>query len=83
MKDRHVLATRRDGWIQFTVNSSGKYFIDTEQRGMKNNDEFSLKWLVLLVIADVLAGCAVLRRARSQHTDWRYRVVDHQRLYLL
>ncbi|MDW9726466.1 hypothetical protein GOB91_29945 [Sinorhizobium meliloti] len=30
MKDRHVLTTRRDGWIQFTVNGNGEYFIDTE-----------------------------------------------------
>jgi len=32
MKDRHVLTTRRDGWIQFTVTSYG-YTIDTENRG--------------------------------------------------
>jgi beta-lactamase superfamily II metal-dependent hydrolase len=29
MKDRHVLTTRRDGWIQFAVTSDG-YYIDTE-----------------------------------------------------
>ncbi|MDH6273548.1 beta-lactamase superfamily II metal-dependent hydrolase [Rhizobium leguminosarum] len=29
-KNRHVLTTRRDGWIQFTVNANGDYFIDTE-----------------------------------------------------
>jgi beta-lactamase superfamily II metal-dependent hydrolase len=29
MKDRHVLTTRRDGWIQFTV-SDDTYLIDTE-----------------------------------------------------
>ena len=32
MKDRHVLTTRRDGWIQFTVTNDG-YAIDTEYRG--------------------------------------------------
>lgn len=32
MKDRHVLTTRRDGWIQFTVQDGG-YFIDTECAG--------------------------------------------------
>lgn len=32
MKDRHVLTTRRDGWIQFTVQD-GHYFIDTECAG--------------------------------------------------
>ena len=32
MKDRHVLTTRRDGWIQFTVTSDS-YFIDTECLG--------------------------------------------------
>lgn len=32
MKDRHVLTTRRDGWIQFTVNNDN-YFIDTEHQG--------------------------------------------------
>lgn len=33
MKDRHVLTTRRDGWIQFTVSANGDYFIDTEYMG--------------------------------------------------
>lgn len=33
MKDRHVLTTRRDGWIQFTVSGNGDYFIDTEYKG--------------------------------------------------
>jgi len=32
-KRRHVLTTRRDGWIQITVDSTGHYFIDTEYRG--------------------------------------------------
>jgi beta-lactamase superfamily II metal-dependent hydrolase len=32
MKDRHVLTTRRDGWIQFTVQE-GHYFVDTECAG--------------------------------------------------
>lgn len=32
MKDRHVLTTRRDGWIQFTVTND-QYFIDTEYKG--------------------------------------------------
>lgn len=32
MKDRHVLTTRRDGWIQFTVTSDN-YLIDTEFSG--------------------------------------------------
>ena len=32
MKDRHVLTTRRDGWIQFDVNDTN-YFIDTEYKG--------------------------------------------------
>ncbi|UJJ57102.1 ComEC/Rec2 family competence protein [Rhodanobacter denitrificans] len=32
MKDRHVLTTRRDGWIQFTVNNDN-YTVDTECRG--------------------------------------------------
>lgn len=31
-RDRHVLTTRRDGWIQFTVTNDS-YFIDTECRG--------------------------------------------------
>lgn len=30
MKDRHVLTTRRDGWIQFTVDGDGNFFVDTE-----------------------------------------------------
>ena len=33
MKSRHVLTTRRDGWIQFTVDGNGAYFIDTESQG--------------------------------------------------
>jgi beta-lactamase superfamily II metal-dependent hydrolase len=32
-KRRHVLTTRRDGWIQFTVDGNGGYFIDTECAG--------------------------------------------------
>jgi beta-lactamase superfamily II metal-dependent hydrolase len=32
MKRRHVLTTRRDGWIQFEVDN-GNFFIDTEHRG--------------------------------------------------
>lgn len=32
MKDRHVLTTRRDGWIQFTVNDNN-FCIDTEYNG--------------------------------------------------
>lgn len=32
MKDRHVLTTRRDGWIQFTVDNDN-YCIDTEYSG--------------------------------------------------
>lgn len=32
MKDRHVLTTRRDGWIQFVVDNDN-YIIDTEYRG--------------------------------------------------
>lgn len=32
MKDRHVLTTRRDGWIQFDVHDRD-YYIDTEYRG--------------------------------------------------
>jgi len=31
-KDRHVLTTRRDGWIQFSVEG-GSYYIDTEYHG--------------------------------------------------
>ena len=33
MKRRHVLTTRRDGWIQFEVDDSGNCIIDTENRG--------------------------------------------------
>jgi beta-lactamase superfamily II metal-dependent hydrolase len=33
MKHRHVLTTRRDGWIQFTVDGNGTYYIDTEAQG--------------------------------------------------
>jgi beta-lactamase superfamily II metal-dependent hydrolase len=32
-KRRHVLTTRRDGWIQFNVGSNGYYSIDTEYTG--------------------------------------------------
>ena len=32
MKDRHVLTTRRDGWIQFTFDDNNLY-IDTEYNG--------------------------------------------------
>ena len=32
-KLRHVLTTRRDGWIQFVVNDSGDFEIYTESRG--------------------------------------------------
>jgi len=32
-KRRHVLTTRRDGWIQITVASNGYYSIDTEYEG--------------------------------------------------
>lgn len=32
-KRRHVLTTRRDGWIQFTVMGDGSYDIDTECAG--------------------------------------------------
>lgn len=32
MKDRHVLTTRRDGWIQFIVDDNN-YIIDTEYNG--------------------------------------------------
>ena len=32
-KRRHVLTTRRDGWIQFRVDGNGGYFIDTEYAG--------------------------------------------------
>lgn len=33
MKNRRVLTTRRDGWIQFRVSANGDYFIDTEYAG--------------------------------------------------
>ncbi|MEQ8485884.1 MAG: hypothetical protein RIB46_16110 [Pseudomonadales bacterium] len=33
MKQRRVLTTRRDGWIQFTVDSAGTFVITTEKRG--------------------------------------------------
>jgi len=32
-KRRHVLTTRRDGWIQFNVGSNGRYTLDTEYHG--------------------------------------------------
>ncbi|MDK1378953.1 hypothetical protein QN078_01055 [Ralstonia nicotianae] len=32
-KRRHVLTTRRDGWIQFEVDDTGTCFIDTENQG--------------------------------------------------
>ncbi len=32
-KRRHVLTTRRDGWIQFTVLNDGDFYIDTEYNG--------------------------------------------------
>lgn len=32
-KRRHVLTTRRDGWIQFDVDENGNCFIDTEYQG--------------------------------------------------
>jgi hypothetical protein len=32
-KTRHVLTTRRDGWIQFDVEDDGGFFIDTEKQG--------------------------------------------------
>lgn len=32
-RTRHVLTTRRDGWIQFTVDGTGGFFIDTECKG--------------------------------------------------
>lgn len=32
-KRRHVLTTRRDGWIQFRVGSQGDFIIETEKRG--------------------------------------------------
>jgi hypothetical protein len=33
MKRRHVLTTRRDGWIQFEVHENGNFSIDTEYHG--------------------------------------------------
>lgn len=33
LKQRHVLTTRRDGWIQFTVMGDGTFYIDTECAG--------------------------------------------------
>lgn len=33
MKRRHVLTTRRDGWIQFEVDDCGRFYIDTECNG--------------------------------------------------
>lgn len=33
MKRRRVLTTRRDGWITFTVDGNGSYFIDSECAG--------------------------------------------------
>lgn len=33
MKRRHVLTTRRDGWIQIEANENGYFSIDTEHRG--------------------------------------------------
>jgi hypothetical protein len=33
MKRRHVLTTRRDGWIQFEADDRGNFFIDTECQG--------------------------------------------------
>lgn len=33
MKDRHVLTTRRDGWIQFAVDAGGNFTITTEKAG--------------------------------------------------
>jgi beta-lactamase superfamily II metal-dependent hydrolase len=32
-KARHVLTTRRDGWIQFTIDDNSSYHIDTEYNG--------------------------------------------------
>ncbi|MFJ2995484.1 hypothetical protein [Pandoraea sp. NPDC087047] len=32
-KRRHVLTTRRDGWIQFEVDDNGVCYIDTECKG--------------------------------------------------
>lgn len=33
MKRRHVMTTRRDGWIQFVVGGKGNFTIETEKRG--------------------------------------------------
>lgn len=33
MKRRHVLTTRRDGWIQFRIDSQGSFTIETEKQG--------------------------------------------------
>jgi beta-lactamase superfamily II metal-dependent hydrolase len=33
MKPRHVLTTRRDGWIQFDVDAGGNFTITTEKQG--------------------------------------------------
>jgi hypothetical protein len=33
MKRRHVLTTRRDGWIQFEVDDRGGFYVDTEHHG--------------------------------------------------
>lgn len=33
MKRRHVLTTRRDGWIRFAVDGNGSFTIETEKRG--------------------------------------------------
>jgi len=33
MKNRHVLTTRRDGYIQFDVQDDGIYYVDTEYNG--------------------------------------------------
>jgi len=33
LRNRHVLTTRRDGWIQFEADDSGGFFIDTEKQG--------------------------------------------------
>jgi len=32
-KKRHVLTTRKDGWIQFVVDASGEFTITTEYNG--------------------------------------------------
>ena len=33
MKQRHVLTTRKDGWIQFVVDANGNFTITTEYNG--------------------------------------------------